>query len=116
MGKTIPLAERFWAKVDTSAGPEACWPWTGSKSREYGYIKVLGKNTPAHRVAYKLQNGEIPEGLDVLHTCDNSLCQNGAHLFTGTALDNVKDCMQKGRRASKVGPLNGRYIDGRTLK
>lgn len=99
-----PLIPRFWAKVDKSGGPEACWLWTACKSGfGYGNIWVTNKMKQAHRVAYELFVGPIPAGLCVLHSCDRPLCVNPAHLFLGTYLDNNRDRKMKGRNA----PLNG---------
>jgi hypothetical protein len=88
-------------KVDSSGGPDACWPWLGWKDkRGYGY-KQLGyrKRIFAHRMAWMVVNGEIPEGMNVLHSCDNPSCCNPAHLSLGTHADNVADCVRKGRHS-----------------
>jgi hypothetical protein len=62
----------------------------------------------AHRLAYALTHGAIPNGLFVCHRCDNPKCCNPKHLFLGTPLDNVSDCVRKGRRAK----TKGHYNDG----
>lgn len=87
----------FWDRLDTSTD---CWTWKGyRKSGGYGYMKFAGKPTHAHRVAWILTFGEIPESLIVCHRCDNPPCCNPAHLFLGTDYDNVSDCISKGRFA-----------------
>jgi hypothetical protein len=111
MPKARPLEERFWEKVGI-CGESECWEWAGGKD-ELGYgavyiSTIAGKRRygRAHRVAYLLIYGEINEGLDVLHRCDNRACCNPAHLFTGTHQDNMQDRNQKGRQAR--GSKNGR--------
>jgi len=102
------LEERFWEKVDTSGGADVCWPWKASKARG-GYGKFgsgRSKIISAHRLAYELVKGAIPEGLDVLHDCDFPPCCNPGHLWAGTNLDNQHDAIAKGRTAT--GERNGR--------
>lgn len=103
------LAERFWAKVDTSAGPDGCWPWMAGTWGQYGRFRAFGRMEQAHRVAYMLAKGPIPIGMDVLHDCDNPPCCNTGHLFPGTDLDNVRDCIAKGRRIYARGERNGTH-------
>lgn len=91
------LVERFEAKF--TRGPVAeCWLWQGSIAPN-GYGKLGGGTSQlsAHRVAYELANGPIPEGLYICHTCDVRNCVNPAHLFAGTCSDNLRDCVSKGR-------------------
>lgn len=95
---------RLWAKVDKSGGDDACWEWQAKSvitSLGYGAINVDGKITVAHRVAWSLVNGEIPDGLFVCHKCDNPKCCNPSHLFLGTCSDNINDMCAKGRHGMK---------------
>lgn len=93
------LEERFWGKVEKSTDPDGCWEWTAGRfSKGYGAFSIKGRNQKANRVAWQLVHGTIPEGLCVLHKCDNPGCVRPDHLFLGTNLDNSKDCSQKGRR------------------
>lgn len=96
-----PISERFWEKVDRR-GPDECWEWKDSLGTTgYGqfctYDGQRNHTLKAHRVAYELTNGQIPDGLCVLHRCDNRRCVNPFHLFLGTRGDNWNDMISKGR-------------------
>ena len=99
MGKTKPLSERFWGFATPADG---CWPWRGARQQQgYGQLRV-GRKGPvisAHRLSWELHNGPIPEGLWVLHHCDNPPCVNPDHLFIGTQADNMAYMIAKGRKA-----------------
>lgn len=100
-------AARFWAFVDRR-GPGECWPWRGAinKRTRYGvFSNGRGKNPSAHVVAFVLQNGDLPDGKVVRHTCHNRACMNGAHLLSGTHAENEADKVAAGRQAR--GERNG---------
>lgn len=94
-----PLLERFLAKLDRDGGGfQTCWPWRGSITRGgYGQLSHGSAAVYAHRIAYLLWNGPIPDRQLVLHRCDNPPCCNPTHLFLGTHQDNADDCVAKGR-------------------
>jgi hypothetical protein len=96
--------QRFWSKVD-KAGAGGCWLWTANRF-ENGYgmystrtTKTMCKTWKAHRLAWTLVHGPVPEGMSVLHRCDVKRCANPSHLFLGTTADNMADKVAKGRQA-----------------
>jgi len=93
----IDPAIRYHAKVN-KRGPDDCWPWTAGRFESgYGAFRLGSKQLKAHRFGYQLLVGPIPDGLYVLHHCDNPPCQNPNHWFLGTHKDNADDRQSKGR-------------------
>lgn len=92
---------RFWSRVEKD--PLGCWTWRGERyQRGYGQFWSNGKLRRAHRVAYELLVGPIPEGLWVLHHCDNPPCIRPDHLWLGTRQDNMTDMAMKRRGSGGV--------------
>lgn len=90
-------ANQFWQHVNVR-GSDDCWEWLESTNGGgYGTCRVDGVKDNAHRHAYRIGNGPIPDGMLVCHKCDNRICCNPAHLFLGTYQDNVDDMWAKGR-------------------
>ncbi|MFA5572537.1 MAG: HNH endonuclease signature motif containing protein [Candidatus Bathyarchaeia archaeon] len=101
-----PAEDRFWQNVDKK-GEDECWNWTGCFcTGNYGTLSVNKRQTRAHRYAWELHNGSIPEGLIVLHSCDNPACCNPNHLSVGTPKDNTQDMLCKNRRHDNKGTKN----------
>jgi hypothetical protein len=102
------LTDRFWRKV-AKVAPDECWQWIGAKNPHgYGHIGSGGRGEGhllAHRVSWQIANGQpIPDGMLVMHSCDNPACVNPAHLSLGTYADNVADMDVKGRRV-RLAPM-----------
>jgi hypothetical protein len=93
----------FWRQVDASAGPDACWPWTGYAEKGYGRCQWAGRMVGAHELAVSFTTGAArPEGFDTCHSCDNPLCCNPAHLRFDHRQGNVDDMTSRGRQARGV--------------
>lgn len=83
--------ERFFSKT------EGCWEWKGKRDRGYGRFTIGDGEVRSHRFAYELYVGSIPEGMSILHSCDNPPCVNPAHLRPGTHLENQRDKVERNR-------------------
>ena len=111
--KSVKVIERLRRKTkyDQVTG---CWVFTGA-TKEFGH-GVIGAGrrgegvVRVHRVSWEHHNGPIPDGLSVLHQCDNPPCWNPDHLFLGTQLDNMRDMSRKGRFSRPAAKLTLRQV------
>jgi hypothetical protein len=106
-GWTVELSQmdKFYRHVNRGSDDE-CWEWKASRDRKgYGQFHIGKKSIRSHRVSWIVHFGEIPEGLHVLHHCDNPPCCNPHHLFLGTNRDNALDRECKGR-GNKINAKN----------
>jgi hypothetical protein len=98
-GWELSEEQRFWNMVEVVPG--ACWKWKGAKLPfGYGRFRWNGEQECAHRASWMIHNGPIPDGLVVMHKCDNPECSNPEHLQLGTQADNIHDRDAKGRGRS----------------
>lgn len=110
MTKKAMDRELFSSRVNVDSN--GCWIWTGALKRcargthRYGWLTMKNKQITAHRAAWILFVGEIPERMHVLHKCDVPQCCNPKHLFLGTHADNMKDKVSKGRSGNVGGARN----------
>lgn len=108
-GKPImDIKERLMKNIKLNPYSD-CWEWQGSKRCGYGRT-IIGsrkdgsrKSISAHRLSYQIYVGEIPEGYEICHKCDNPSCINPDHLFAGTRQDNIDDRERKHRNVVKIG-------------
>jgi predicted XRE-type DNA-binding protein len=90
----MDILSRFRSKTELMES--GCHEWRSTLHRGgYGKFWFNGKQSPAHRVAWELLVGEIPEGSWVLHKCDNRKCVNPEHLYLGDAKQNKLDTIER---------------------
>lgn len=98
------IETRFWNNT-RRLGPDDCWIYGKGNGVRYRHLSRGGRgsgNITAHRFSYELHHGHIPEGMVVMHSCDNPRCVNPAHLSLGAYKDNAQDMIAKGRHARQA--------------
>lgn len=110
-----PTMIEFLAKMKRTRQP-GCWIMPGSRDKD-GYVcyDENAKRERAHRVAFRITTGINPGKLSVCHKCDNPPCCRPSHLFSGTNIDNMKDCARKGRKKGERHP-NAKLTDRQVRK
>lgn len=100
------MSQRIKAFLSLNANRSGCWEWQGWRDKDgYCHTKVNGRTTIAHRAVYAFVKGPIPDGLNLMHRCDNPSCCNPEHLFPGTQKQNCEDAKAKDRHSR--GDRNG---------
>ena len=98
MKTKLTIVDRLNAGLGPKDPVTGCIEWTKGKFHfGHGQITYNGRPERTHRIAWMLKHGPIPDGMSVLHTCDNPPCCNDEHLFLGTQTDNMDDRTTKGR-------------------
>lgn len=101
---------RLWASIDKD-WPGGCWQWMGARQRDgYAHFNRGGKTLSIHRYLYERLVGQIPNGLDLLHACDNPACVYPGHMSPGTHQQNMLDKQVRGRAGGYLTPDQVREI------
>lgn len=112
--RLIPMSSQeqekyFWARVEIKEF--GCWNWTrGKNAAGYGIFRLNGVHWICQRFSWTITVGDIPEGMQVLHRCDNPKCVRPDHLFLGTMQDNMTDKITKNRQYRPVGNTNPKAV------
>lgn len=93
---------RFWSYVHI-AGEDDCWNWIGGRANGYGIFRIGKRSIGSHRFSYLMANGNIPDDLLVMHSCDNPSCVNPKHLRAGTQTENISDMYKRNRAVDNSG-------------
>lgn len=111
---SLPVEPRFWERVAKSSG---CWVWTSTlDTGGYGQLSVNGTLTLVHRISWEMHYGPIPEGVLVLHKCDNPPCVRPDHLFLGDDYANIQDRNSKGRQTRGENHPHAKLTDADVIR
>ena len=104
-----PHKPGLWKPLEYRVTRQGCHECISHRKGRGGYPQIManGKQNPVHRFVFEDAYGPIPEGMMVLHSCDNRACMNQEHLFLGLAMDNSSDMVAKGRSPRVIGETNG---------
>lgn len=95
--------DRFWRKVNKT---DSCWEWIGCIGTGYGHGTMNGKRYLAHRMSWQIHFGEIREGMEICHRCNNRKCVRPDHLYEGTHSMNIRDAYKDGILKQRKGWQN----------
>lgn len=98
-GMSLRDVARFYSQISIQFF--GCWEWLGTPSQKYGQICIRGRGRKVHRISYELAYGRIPDGMVIMHLCDNPRCVRAEHLRAGTQHENTLDMDAKGRRRNQ---------------
>lgn len=120
VSRSSMLHPRIAARTERESGRNACWVWSGARTRAgYGALRIGGKVVSAHRLSYAHSKGPIPAGMFVRHKCDNPSCVRPSHLELGTPQDNASDMVIRGRQCKRqprvAAALNAKRVALRKL-
>jgi len=100
---------QFWAKVDKSAGPDGCWPWTGYVNEKgYGQCRFDGKKAGSHRIAWELTHHESLGSREIDHRCHTRACVNPSHLRIATRKQQMEN-LRGPHRTNRSSGFRGVY-------